>query len=104
MYVRLVEDSLQEYAYDAAMASLTYSVQVSDVTALTVVFRGYNHKLGELMKVVLQRMKNFKVVPERFAIIKVAPPPPPRQPLSHHPPCVFHIQLTTHRDFRCRNR
>jgi insulysin len=58
-----------EYSYDAEIAGLSYQVStMSDALVLSV--SGYNDKLDVLLKVVLEKIKELQVDPQRFELIK----------------------------------
>jgi insulysin len=59
---------LTEYAYDAELAGLNYSVN-SDHRGIFVVISGYNDKLHVLAQRVLERVKHLDVKADRLAIV-----------------------------------
>ncbi|GAA5970032.1 hypothetical protein JCM11641_000241 [Rhodosporidiobolus odoratus] len=68
LYLDLVRDSLQEYAYDAELAGISYTFdQAGDGILLTA--DGYNDKLGVLIEMVVKRMMEYKVDEKRFALV-----------------------------------
>ncbi|GAA6044580.1 A-factor-processing enzyme [Rhodotorula toruloides] len=68
LFTELVRDSLQEYAYDAELAGLSYNFdQQADGILLSA--DGYNDKLPLLIEVIVKRMKEYKVDEKRFAIV-----------------------------------
>lgn len=69
LYTDIVRDSLEEYAYDAELAGLQYSVS-SASTGLEIVVSGYNDKLPVLLEKVLLTMRGMEVKQDRFDIIK----------------------------------
>jgi insulysin len=69
LFTDLVEDSLNEYSYDADLAGLSYSLH-SQLDHFVLSVEGYNDKLPVLQKVVLERLVDFKVEPQRFELIK----------------------------------
>ncbi|KAL8494287.1 hypothetical protein ACS0TY_025184 [Phlomoides rotata] len=69
VFTRLLMDYLNEYAYDAQVAGLYYGVSSADY-GFQVTVVGYNHKLAILLETVIQRLANFEVKPDRFAVIK----------------------------------
>ncbi|KAG6414124.1 hypothetical protein SASPL_126842 [Salvia splendens] len=69
IFTRLLMDYLNEYAYYAQVACLYYSVSDTDY-GFQVTVVGYNHKLTILLEEVTQQIANFKVKPDRFAVIK----------------------------------
>jgi insulysin len=69
LYTDLVTDSLAEFAYDADLAGLQYSL-ASHSLGLWVTLSGYNDKLPVLTHHVLEKIKDIKVDPERLRIIK----------------------------------
>ncbi|KAL8489554.1 hypothetical protein ACS0TY_025459 [Phlomoides rotata] len=69
IFTRLLMDYLNEYAYDARVGGLYYGVSSADY-GFQVTVVGYNHKLTILLETVIQRLANFEVKPDRFAVIK----------------------------------
>ncbi|KAK5694709.1 metalloprotease [Elasticomyces elasticus] len=69
MYKALVEDSLIEYAYDAELAGLDYSMSLSN-NGIDVTVSGYNDKMPVLLEKVLVTMRDLEVKQERFDVIK----------------------------------
>jgi len=65
----LVQDSLVEYAYDAELAGLDYSIQ-NHATGLDIAVSGYNDKMHVLLEKVVRSVKELEVKNERFEIIK----------------------------------
>ncbi|KAG6411482.1 hypothetical protein SASPL_129565 [Salvia splendens] len=69
LFTRLLMDYLNEYAYDAQVAGLYYSVSNTE-SGFQVTVVGYNHKLTILLETVIQQIANFEVKPDRFSVIK----------------------------------
>ncbi|XP_014603217.1 PREDICTED: insulin-degrading enzyme isoform X1 [Polistes canadensis] len=69
MYVRLIRDSLAEYAYDAQLTGLTWEINNSKY-GVELSIEGYDHKLSVLLTKIINSMVNFKFAPERFEILK----------------------------------
>ncbi len=69
IFCDLVKDSLSEYAYDADLSGLVYNTS-GTVLGIDVNLGGYNDKLPVLLEKVIRSMKELKVNPERFKIIK----------------------------------
>ncbi|KAI3845385.1 hypothetical protein MKW92_038967 [Papaver armeniacum] len=69
VFTRLVMDYLNEYAYDAQVAGLYYGINSTD-TGFQVIVTGYNHKMRILVDKIMEQIQEFKVKPERFAVIK----------------------------------
>ncbi|EGC46859.1 a-pheromone processing metallopeptidase Ste23 [Histoplasma capsulatum var. duboisii H88] len=65
----LIRDDLQEYSYDAELGGLDYGLSPS-VFGLEVSVSGYNDKMAVLLEKVLHSMRDFKVKPDRFKIVK----------------------------------
>jgi insulysin len=65
----LVKDYLNEYLYSAEIAGAGYDIDCH-IQGLLLVLRGYNDKLQILLEKIIIEMKNFKVDPERFLLIK----------------------------------
>jgi len=69
LYLDLFEDAFAEEAYDASLAGLGYSTwATSDMLYLNI--SGYNDKSLILLELILKRMKDFVIKPERFKVIK----------------------------------
>jgi insulysin len=66
---QLVKDSLTEFSYDAEISGLEYSLTAT-VLGLDISVQGYNDKLSVLLQKVLVSLKDLKISPERFKIIK----------------------------------
>ncbi|KAH9625012.1 hypothetical protein KSS87_008080 [Heliosperma pusillum] len=69
IFTRLLMDYLNEYAYYAEVAGLHYGVYHTNSGFEVTVF-GYNHKLKNLLDVVVDKVVKFEVKPDRFAFIK----------------------------------
>ncbi|KAK7517072.1 Metalloenzyme, LuxS/M16 peptidase-like protein [Phyllosticta citriasiana] len=69
IYRDLVSDELSEYAYDAEVAGVAYSLSTSGL-GLDVWVSGYNDKMGVLLERLLLAMRDLKVREHRFQIIK----------------------------------
>jgi insulysin len=68
-YCELVRDALEEYAYDAELAGLEYSVSTWS-GGFDIQVAGYNDKLPVLLEKVLTTMRDLEVKSDRFEIIK----------------------------------
>ncbi|XP_068308397.1 insulin-degrading enzyme-like 1, peroxisomal isoform X2 [Pyrus communis] len=62
-------DYLNEYAYYARVAGLSYGINHT-VSGFQVTLVGYNHKLRILLETVVEKIATFKVKSDRFAVIK----------------------------------
>ena len=69
LYCELVKDALEEYSYDAEIAGLEYSLG-SHQLGFDVDLTGYNDKMSVLLEKVLVSMRDLKVKPDRFNIVK----------------------------------
>ncbi|XP_010057119.2 insulin-degrading enzyme-like 1, peroxisomal [Eucalyptus grandis] len=69
LFTRLLMDYLNEFAYDARVAGLYYSVHDTN-TGFQVTVVGYSHKLRILLEKVIEKIATFEVRPERFVVIK----------------------------------
>lgn len=69
MYCELVKDALVEYSYDAEIAGLDYGL-ASNSLGLCIDVGGYSDKMSVLLEKVLESMRNLKVEPDRFRIVK----------------------------------
>jgi len=61
----VVGEALAEYAYDAEVAGVNYSLGVSS-GALSLAFSGFHDKLPALIKAVSAKMREMAVLPENF--------------------------------------
>ncbi|KAG0178612.1 Insulinase (Peptidase M16) [Apophysomyces sp. BC1034] len=69
LYTDLLQDSLNEYTYDAEVAGVRYNLENwSEGIMLHV--SGYNDKLSVLLEKVVQKMHSLEVDIERFTLIK----------------------------------
>uniref|UniRef100_K3X3Y3 Nardilysin n=1 Tax=Globisporangium ultimum (strain ATCC 200006 / CBS 805.95 / DAOM BR144) TaxID=431595 RepID=K3X3Y3_GLOUD len=69
LYVKLVRDALDEYAYHANVAEIMYSLRVKE-SGLELIVGGFNDKLGLLVKVVVEALFHTQVKAARFDIMK----------------------------------
>ncbi|ORZ23200.1 Metalloenzyme, LuxS/M16 peptidase-like protein [Absidia repens] len=69
LYVSMLIDSLNEYAYYAEVAGLTYDL-ASQSNGLLLEISGYSDKLPLLMEKVVDRMKHPEFDAERFKVVK----------------------------------
>lgn len=69
MFVELLLDSITEYLYSAELAGLKYNISGSSY-GLNVSVSGFNDKIDRLLETLFDKMVSFKVVPERFNILK----------------------------------
>ncbi|GJJ12380.1 hypothetical protein Clacol_006621 [Clathrus columnatus] len=69
LYTELVNDALTEYSYNASLAGLGYNFSSYD-RGIFFGASGYNEKIPVLSQKVLETMKNLKMDPERFKVIK----------------------------------
>ncbi|GBB86466.1 hypothetical protein RclHR1_01290010 [Rhizophagus clarus] len=69
LYSALVKDALNEYLYDAELAGVGYDIDFQ-IQGLSILISGYNDKLPVLLEKIILKMRNFKVDPERFLLIK----------------------------------
>lgn len=60
---------MNEYSYDADLAGLRYHLE-TQADGILMSIDGYNDKLPVLAKVVLEKMADLQVDPQRFEIIK----------------------------------
>ncbi|KAK4058714.1 metalloprotease [Microbotryomycetes sp. JL221] len=68
MFTTLIEESLNEYTYAATLAGLGYSVG-NEPDGLQLVVSGYSDKLAVLLKVVLNKIKNFEIDSKQFEVV-----------------------------------
>ncbi|TDH72234.1 uncharacterized protein CCR75_005604 [Bremia lactucae] len=69
LYVKIVRDALNEYAYHANVAELMYSLQVKD-TGLELIFGGFNDKLHLLVDVVVAALFDTEISEARFEVLQ----------------------------------
>ncbi|RAL51841.1 hypothetical protein DM860_010559 [Cuscuta australis] len=69
IFLRLVMDDLNEYAYDAHIAGLAYSIS-SSFSGFQVSVGGYNQKMTILLEKVIDKLLNLEVKHDRFSVIK----------------------------------
>ncbi|RIA87766.1 Metalloenzyme, LuxS/M16 peptidase-like protein [Glomus cerebriforme] len=69
LYTELVKDALNEYLYNAEIAGVSYNLNYQ-IQGLVLRLNGYNDKLPILLEKIVIKMKNLKVDPERFSLIK----------------------------------
>lgn len=69
IFVNLVKDALQEYAYDADISGLAYALHPNTI-GLELNVQGYNDKLGVLLEKVVLTMRDIELKQDRFDIIK----------------------------------
>jgi insulysin len=65
LWCRILEEALAEYAYDAEIAGVQYSLGLS-AGGLSLVFSGFHDKLGVLIKAVTTKMKALTPLPENL--------------------------------------
>ncbi|WIA09647.1 hypothetical protein OEZ85_009034 [Tetradesmus obliquus] len=71
LLVKLLGDYLNEVAYPAELAGLSYSL-TNHLSGFQLSCQGYSEKLPVLLGLLLEELANFKVKPERFAVVKEA--------------------------------
>ncbi|KAE8651155.1 hypothetical protein Csa_001022 [Cucumis sativus] len=69
IFTMLLVDYLNEYAYYAVVAGLSYGINAVD-SGFQVTLNGYNHKLRILLETIVEKIANFSVKPDRFLVIK----------------------------------
>lgn len=69
LYHALVQDALNEYAYDAEVSGLDYSVSTQSI-GIDLSLSGYNDKMAVLLEKVLVCMRDLEIRSDRFEIIK----------------------------------
>ncbi|CAF0834979.1 unnamed protein product [Rotaria sordida] len=69
LYVELINDSLAEFVYPAQLGGLDYELyDCNDSIQLSI--SGFNHKIKELLNIIIDHMINIKIEVEQFEIIK----------------------------------
>uniref|UniRef100_A0A3B1IZC7 Insulin-degrading enzyme n=1 Tax=Astyanax mexicanus TaxID=7994 RepID=A0A3B1IZC7_ASTMX len=71
LYLELLKDSLNEYAYAAELAGLNYDLQ-NTIYGMYLSVKGYNDKQHILLKKIVEKMATFEIDEKRFDIIKEA--------------------------------
>ena len=69
LYIALVNDQLNEFSYPASLAGLSYSLY-KHLRGFSARISGYTGKQARLLKRMINALKNPKLDPQRFAIIK----------------------------------
>ncbi|CAO2178017.1 unnamed protein product [Urochloa humidicola] len=69
LFVDLLVDYLNAYAYDAQIAGLYYSIYLTSA-GFQVSLGGYNDKMRVLLNAILKQIANFEVKPNRFSALK----------------------------------
>lgn len=69
MFVQLLRDSLNEYAYAADLAGLKWEITNSKY-GITLAIGGYDHKQLVLLEKIMDKMVNFTIDEKRFEILK----------------------------------
>ncbi|CAF1849277.1 hypothetical protein Bca4012_031381 [Brassica carinata] len=69
IFVWLLVDCLNEYAYYARAAGLNYGLSLSG-NGFELYLDGFNHKLRILLEAIMQKIAKFEVKPDRFSVIK----------------------------------
>ncbi|KAJ8025523.1 Insulin-degrading enzyme [Holothuria leucospilota] len=65
----LLRDSLNEYAYDAELAGISYSID-STIYGIQISIGGYSHKEPILLKKIMEKLTQFTIDETRFQVIK----------------------------------
>ncbi|KAF8460600.1 Metalloenzyme, LuxS/M16 peptidase-like protein [Kalaharituber pfeilii] len=68
-WCELVQDALNEYAYDAQIAGLDYDLSAGK-TGFTLQIAGYNDKMSHLLEKVLTKIRYLEVKADRFVVVK----------------------------------
>lgn len=71
LYLELLKDSLNEYAYAAELAGLNYDLQ-NTVYGMYLCVKGYSDKQHILLRKIMEKMTTFEIDEKRFDIIKEA--------------------------------
>ncbi|KAI9906073.1 hypothetical protein PsorP6_013696 [Peronosclerospora sorghi] len=69
LYVKIVRDALNEYAYQANVAELVYSLQLKE-SGLELLFGGFNDKLHIFVDVVVAAVFGTKISEARFEVMR----------------------------------
>lgn len=68
-FADLVNDSLTEYTYDADLAGLAYNLS-ADSLGVTISLNGYNDKLPDLVRRIVEAVRNLQVRQNRMEVTK----------------------------------
>ncbi|MGE0385771.1 MAG: insulinase family protein [Gammaproteobacteria bacterium] len=71
LYVRMVKDQLNEFAYPATLAGLSYDLY-RHVRGISLKIAGFEDKQPTLLRAVLARLREPTIDPSRFAVIRDA--------------------------------
>ncbi|VVC46432.1 Hypothetical protein CINCED_3A022791, partial [Cinara cedri] len=69
LFVRLINDNISEYTWDATRAGLHLSIEPSS-NGFKILLNGFSHKLHILLKKTIEKLLAFKIDPLRFDILK----------------------------------
>ncbi|XP_077297857.1 insulin-degrading enzyme-like isoform X2 [Arctopsyche grandis] len=69
LFVSLLQDSLNEYAYAAELAGINYNIH-NTRAGLSIQMDGYDSKQHILLDCITEKLVTFRANPERFAILK----------------------------------
>ncbi|CAB4379202.1 unnamed protein product [Rhizophagus irregularis] len=69
LYYHVFDDAFAEEAYDASLAGLYYSIYTVE-NSLRINVSGYNDKASILVELIMKRMKDLVINPERFKVLK----------------------------------
>lgn len=69
LFCELFSDSITEDVYDASLAELSFNLFYAGEN-ICVSAGGFSDKLAVLTETMLEKLKNYKVDPERFAKLK----------------------------------
>lgn len=69
LFSDLVNDSLTEYTYDADLAGLAYNLGAHSL-GVSISLKGYNDKLHELTRRIIEAIKNLQVRQNRLDVMK----------------------------------
>lgn len=69
MFIRMVENSMSSLTYSAKLAGLNWEI-INDKNGITLYIEGYNQKQMLFLEKILEKMINFEMDKELFAILK----------------------------------
>lgn len=69
LFLKLLLDYLNEHAYYAEVAGLSYNIHQTTL-GFQVSVSGYNHKITTLLEKIIEKIVNFEVKEDRFMIVK----------------------------------
>lgn len=69
LWTNALEDSLNEYSYDATLAGLEFTL-INTTGGCQLLIKGYNDKIGVLAEKVFAKIAHLSVDDERFYLLR----------------------------------